>query len=165
MRQSPRALVTARNVVLILTVPSTLLVALLGLRIALAEHYFPYYLPAADVRAVEWLAGQTDEQAVLLSSYGIGSYWAAHSAGRALLGHQFATVAPEEKARAVRRFYSGEASVQEMRDLSRSLGATHVFHGTLERGLGPLRAEGLPWLRLIYSEEGVAVYVVEVDEA
>jgi hypothetical protein len=165
MRQSPRALTTARNVVLILTVPSTLLVALLGLRIALAEHYFPYYLPAADVRAVEWLAGQTDEQAVLLSSYGIGSYWAAHSAGRALLGHQFAVVAPEQKAQSVRRFYSGEASGQEMRDLSRSLGATHVFYGTLERGLGPLRAEGLPWLRLIYSEVGVAIYVVEVDKA
>jgi hypothetical protein len=162
--QLPRALSTVRNVVLILTVPSTLLVALLGLRIALEEHYYPYYLPDADVRAVDWLASQTDGNAVLLSSYGIGNYWVGHSAGRAVLGHQYAVVAPLVKAQAVRRFFSGEADEQEMRALSRSLEATCVFFGTLERGLGTLDLDGISWLHPIYGEDGVAIYRIDPDD-
>jgi hypothetical protein len=162
--QSPHALFTVRNVVLILAVPSTLLVALLGLKIALEEHYYPYYLPGADVRAVDWLASRTDRNAVLLSSYGIGNYWIGHSAGRAVLGHQYAVVAPQAKSEAVHRFFSGEASEQEMRVLSRSLGATYVFYGTLERGLGTLDPEGISWLRPVYGEGEVAIYRIDPDD-
>jgi hypothetical protein len=163
-RQSPHALSTVRNVVLILTVPSTLLVALLGLRIALEEHYYPYYLPGADVRAVDWLASRTDGNAVLLSSYGIGNYWIGHSAGRAVLGHQYAVVAPQAKSEAVHRFFSGEASEQEMRALSRSLGVTYVFYGKLERDLGTLSLDELSWLLPVYKEDDVAIYRTASDD-
>jgi hypothetical protein len=162
MTGSPRALHTGRNVVLILTIPSTLLVALIGFRVALAEHYFPYFLPREDVQAVQWLAAQTGAEDVLLSSYGIGNYWVAHSEGRAFLGHQFAVLEPRVKDREMRRFYSGEASDEEMQQLVASYGVTHVFHGALERELGALQAENIPWLTPVYQDGAAAVYTVKI---
>jgi hypothetical protein len=160
MDRSPQALSTARNVVLILTIPSTLLVALIGFRVAVAEHYFPYFLPREDVEAVRWLAARTDAEDVLVSSYGIGNYWVAHSAGRSFLGHQFAVLEPQIKDREMRRFYSGEASDEELLQWVISHGITYVFYGSLERELGALQVEALSWLTPIYDQGGVAVYAV-----
>lgn len=159
--RSPRAPVTARNVVLILTIPTTLLVALLGFRVALLDHYYPYFLPADDVQAVRWLAARTDEDDVLLSSYGIGNYWVAHSEGRAFLGHQFAVIEPQAKDRAMRHFFSGRASEEEMRSLVTSSGVTYIFCGSLERGLGDLSPADVPWLVTAYERGGAAVYAVD----
>jgi hypothetical protein len=160
--RSPRAPVTARNVVLILTIPSTLLVSLIGFRVALMEHYFPYFLPSEDVRVVRWLAAHSDEDDVLLSSYGIGNYWVGHSDGRSFLGHQFAVLEPEAKDRAMRRFYAGEAEDTEMRQLVEAYGITLVFYGSLERGLGDLRLEGMPWLVEVYRQGDVVVFEVRL---
>jgi hypothetical protein len=156
------AFTTVRNVVLILTVPSTLLVALMGFRVALAEHYYPYFLPANDVRAVHWLAARTGKDDLLLSSYGIGNYWVAHSKGRSFLGHQFAVLEPQLKDREMGRFYSGDASDEELRQLVTAYGITHVFYGTLERDLGDLRPDQIPWLVPVYRDKVVMVYGVQL---
>jgi hypothetical protein len=149
-------------VTLILTIPSTLLVALLGFRVALMEHYFPYFLPAEDVHVLCWLAARSDGTDVLLSSYGIGNYWIAHGDGRSFLGHQFAVLEPEAKDRAMRRFYAGDASDAEMRQLVGAYGITLVFYGSLEQGLGDLQPEGVPWLVEVYRQGAVAVFEVRL---
>jgi hypothetical protein len=154
------ALATVRNVVLILTVPSTLLVALMGFRVVLLDHYYPYFLPADDVQAVEWLAARTGEDDVLLSSYGIGNYWVAHSKGKSLLGHQFAVLDPQLKDREMRHFYSGDASDEELRRLVTLYGITYVFYGSLERDLGVLQPNRVSWLRPVYQAGGITIYGV-----
>jgi hypothetical protein len=159
--RSYTASLTVRNVVLILTIPSTLLVALIGFRIALAEHYFPYFLPADDVQAVQWLAARAGEDDVLLSSYGIGNYWVAHSTGRSFLGHQFAVLEPQLKDREMRRFYSGEASDEELRQLVTAHGITYVFYGSLECRLGNLDPDRVSWLTLAHREERTVIYRVQ----
>ena len=161
---APRAWMTARNVVLILTVPTTLLVALIGFRVAILEHYYPYYLPVDDVDAVRWLAEQTDEGAVLLSSYGIGNYWVGQSEGRAFLGHQFAVLEPKVKDGAMRRFFSGQASDSEMRRLVASYGINYVFYGTLERQLGEFDPDRIEWLLPVHRSGDVTVYGVVMDD-
>lgn len=157
--RSPRAAATLRNVVLILAVPSTLLVALVGFRVALAERYFPYFLPTRDVAAVRWLAARTGEQDALLSSYGIGNYWVAHSEGRSFLGHQFAVLEPQVKDQALRRFYSGQAGELEQRRLLAEYGIDYVFYGTLERELGD-GVEGVDFLEPVYRDGEVTIYGV-----
>jgi uncharacterized membrane protein len=137
-------------------------VALIGFRVALVEHYFPYFLPADDVQAVEWLAARTGEDDVLLSSYGIGNYWVAHSKGRSFLGHQFAVLDPQLKDREMRRFYSGDASDEDLRRLVTLYGITYVFYGSLERDLGVLQPDRVSWLRPVYQGGGVMIYGVQV---
>ena len=149
-----------RNVVLILTIPSTLLVALIGFRVALLEHYFPYFLPADDVRAVHWLAARTGADDVLLSSYGIGNYWVAHSEGRAFLGHQFAVWEPQTKDREMRHFFSGEASDEELRQLVMAHDIGYVFVGSLERQLGDLDPQRIDWLVPVHRTGEATIYAV-----
>jgi hypothetical protein len=157
---------TVRNVVLILTVPSTLLVALVGFRVALAEHYYPYYLPKEDAMAVAWLRAHAGGEEVVLASYSIGNYAAAHSDARSFLGHQFAVLDPHDKDRAVRSFYSDGALDEERRALVVSCGITLVYYGAHERSIGlqeggaPFEPEGVSWLVPVYRQGETAIYRV-----
>jgi hypothetical protein len=161
---------TVRNVALILTVPSTLLVALIGFRVALAEHYFPYFVPDEDVQAVAWLETHSGPDDVILASYAIGNYVASHSEARSFLGHQFAIVDPHGKDRALRRFYSGAATDVERRALLSSYGITFVYYGAHEHRLGlegvgrPFDPEDAPWLVRVYEQGRTAVYRVHDTE-
>jgi hypothetical protein len=159
--RAPGARWTARNVTVILTIPSTLLVALVGFRVAATVRYFPYYLPEEDVAAVAWLDAHLDAGDVLLSSYGIGNYLVAHTEARSFLGHQFAVVDRYGKDRAMRHFYSGGASEAEQRALVEAHGVTYVYHGRLERGLGTWDPAGVAWLVQATRRGGTAVYRVE----
>jgi hypothetical protein len=155
---------TVRNVILILSVPSTLLVALIGFRVALAEHYYPYYLPADDAMAVTWLGAHARSDDVVLASYSIGNYTAARSDARSFLGHQFAVIDPQGKDQAVRSFYSGRTADEERRALVASHGITLVYYGAHERRLGletggvPFEPEGVPWLVPVYRGGETAIY-------
>jgi hypothetical protein len=169
---------TVRNVVLILTIPSTLLVALVGFRVALAEHYYPYFLSTEDVHAVAWLETQNGHEDVFLASYAISNYGVAHSDARSYLGHQFAVIDPQGKDRALRRFYSGAASEEEQRALVDAHGITHVYYGAHERALreveppnlsqgrnalGPLNH--VSWLEPVYRQGETVVYTVRDEGA
>jgi hypothetical protein len=161
---------TVRNVALIMTVPSTLLVALIGFRVALTEHYFPYFMPGEDVQAVAWLEAHSGPDDVVLASYAIGNYVASHSEARSFLGHQFAVVDPRGKDRALRRFYSGLATDAERRALVSSYAITFVYYGAHERRLGlegvgrPFDPKGAPWLVRAYEQGHTAVYRVHDTE-
>ncbi|MBL7200997.1 MAG: hypothetical protein ISS56_12715 [Anaerolineae bacterium] len=161
---SYRLSTTTRNVVLILTIPSTLLVALIGFRVAAAEHYFPYYLPVQDVRAVAWLEAHAGAHDVVLSSYAIGNYVVAHTDARSFLGHQFAVIDPQGKDRAMRRFFSGTSTEDVQRALVRDHGITFVFCGTHERALGSLDLGSMDWLVPVYVKGPIAVYRVRETE-
>jgi hypothetical protein len=159
---------TVRNVVLILSVPSTLLVAFVGFRVGLAEYYYPYYVPVRDAQAVDWLEAHTDGSDVVLASYGISNYVVAHSDARSYLGHQFAVIDPRGKARAVRRFYSRTASAGERRALVDAYGITFVYCGAHERGLEGTQASPdllnhVSWLTPVYRQDGITIYSV-IDE-
>jgi hypothetical protein len=84
----------------------------------------------------------------------------AHSPARAFLGHQFAVLDPIGKDRALRRFYSGRATEEEQRDIVRTYGITHVFHGALERDLGDFDPGTRRWMELLHRNGGAAVYQV-----
>jgi hypothetical protein len=164
-------LLTIRNVVLILTVPSTLLVALVGFRVALAEHYFPYFLSVEDVQAVAWLETHSDRNDVVLASYGISNYVVAHTDARSYLGHQFAVIAPQAKDQALRRFYSSAASAEERRALVDLHGITLIYYGAHERALegmehppgsGPL--DHVSWLAPVYRQGELVIYGVREGE-
>jgi hypothetical protein len=151
---------TLRNVVLILTVPTTLLVALLGFRIALAEHYFPYYLSSEDVRAVAWLEAHTGGDDVVLASYAIGNYGMGHTDARFFLGHQFAVIDPQGKDRARRAFYAEDTPDLYRRDLVSSYGITYVYYGAHEQALGRFSPSNVPWLVQVYQQGQTEIYRV-----
>jgi hypothetical protein len=154
---------TARHAILILTIPSTLLISLIGFRVALLDRHFPYFLPVDDVQAVRWLAAHAGPDEVLLSSYGIGNYWVAHSEGRAFFWHQFAVLDSGGKDRAIRRFYSQAASDRERRDLIETYGITVLFYGALERELGDWDPDKVPWLEPAWRQGATVVYRVRTE--
>lgn len=161
--RSPRLPQTARNVIVILTIPTTLLISLIGFRVAAVEHYFPYFLPVGDVNAVAWLGPQVTGSDVVLSSYGIGNYLVAHTDARAFLGHQFAVIDPLAKSQIVQRFFEGQLDAQERQTLFGDYGITWIFYGTMEKDMGDL--DQLTELILAYQKDGVSIYRVhEVNE-
>lgn len=156
---------TVRNVLVILSVPSSLIVSLLGLKILATEHYFPYFLPDAEIAAVSWLGERVDFRDVVLSSYAIGNYIPAHTDSRVFLGYRFETLDWEKKRDLLIEFYDAETDDAFRRELISDHRITYVYYGREERRLGGFDPSRASYLSLVYERSGVRIYKVkEVDQ-
>jgi hypothetical protein len=152
---------TLRNVVIILTVPSSLIVSLLGFKILATEHYFPYFLPNEEVAAASWLGERVSFQDVILSSYAIGNYIPGHIDSRVFLGYRFETLDWEKKRDLLIEFYNAETEDEFRRKLISAHGITYLYHGPDERRLGDFDPSEVSYLSLSYARSGVHIYKVE----
>jgi len=157
-RYSPHPELTLRNVLIILTVPSSLMVSLLGFKILATEHYFPYFLPNEEVAAVAWLGERVGFQDVVLSSYGIGNYIPAHTDSRVFLGYRFETLDWEKKRDLLIKFYDAETEDKFRRKLIWEEGITYLYYGPEERSLGDFDPASAPYLTLLYTNSEVRIY-------
>ncbi len=160
-RYSPHPEITLRNVFIILAVPSSLMVSLLGFKILATEHHFPYFLPNEEVAAVAWLGERVDFQDVVLSSYGIGNYIPAHTDSRVFLGYRFETLDWEKKRDLLIEFYDAETEDEFRRKLLSEHGITYVYYGPEEKSLGDFDPSGVSYLSLLYARSGVKIYRVK----
>ncbi|MBN1937825.1 MAG: hypothetical protein JW934_24435 [Anaerolineae bacterium] len=135
-RSSSNPSATLRRVILILSVPSTLMVVLIGVRIALTERGFPYYFPDAELTAMDDLSGQLTFDDVVLGAYQTGNVLPAHALCRVVAGQQFTTLDPQAKLTDVARFFRAETPDEQRRTILEQYGVTVVYYGIWERTLG-----------------------------
>lgn len=147
-----------RRLILILTLPSTLLVILFLTQVAAVRSDYPLFLPEADAQAVDWLADHTTADDVVLADYPVGNYLPGRAAARVFAGQYFLTLNMEEKLADVAAFWQPETTAVWREQFLADWGITLVYAGTYEQALGATAVT--PPGRLVYDQAGVKIYDV-----
>lgn len=153
-RLSPDPQATLRRLILLLTIPSTLLVLLSYTYAPLVRPDFPLYLSAADLTAVRWLAPQLDESDLVLAHYPVGNTLPRYTNGRTFLGQPFLTLHLDEKLNQLNHFWIDPANQQAIIE---QWNISHIYVGPVEQAAfgNDLRPDG----KLIYDENDVQIYL------
>jgi hypothetical protein len=122
----------------------------------------PIFRPAAEIAAIDWLAGQAQPDDVVLSSYEAGNFIPTRAEVRVLLGHGPETLYYEEKREDVRRFFDPATEDGWRQDLMTRYGIDYIFWGPVERALGAWEPASAPYLIPVYDQQGYAIYRVGV---
>jgi hypothetical protein len=142
---------------LILAVPSNLVVmgaGLAGVRAGDAG----LVIPAAEVRAYAWVAGNLPGGVLMLAAPTTGNRLPAYADVRVLYGHPFETPDAVAQRSLVESLYASTEPADEMLGRLSALGVDYVYFGGEEQGLGsPTWLAGWP---MVYHEEGVRVFRV-----
>lgn len=144
-----------------LMAPSLLL--LIGGGIAAATNGAPpVFHPQAEQAALAWLQANAPVDSVGLATESSGNLLPAYAPMRVYLGHGPETLFAAEKTEEVRRFFAGEMTPAEQRDLLARSRAAYVWVGPAERELG---ADGLDpaalGLRVAFQAGDYTIYAVQ----
>jgi hypothetical protein len=119
----------------------------------------PAFVPAEEVRALEWVDAKVEAGAVVLAPYAAGNALPAYADVYSYIGHGPETADLAEKLVLARTVFDGSLPAAERLAALRQTGADYVF-------LGPEEAAsfgfGLPGSRLIYSAGGWQVWKVDI---
>jgi hypothetical protein len=141
---------------------NVLLVA--GNSLVLLDRPAPVFRPAAETRALEWLAGRvTPDNAsgdVVLCAYETGNYLPARAPARVLVGHGPETVRFAQKKALVDRFFDVTTPDDWRRDLLDAYGIEYVFWGPAEQRLGGFDPRTASYLCPVYEAEGYTLLEV-----
>jgi hypothetical protein len=149
---------TARRIVLILLVPSTLMSILLLVQGPRWQQAFPYYLPAADVAAMAWLGRQVDETAVTLTYYPAGNYLPRVYPGKVFMGQLDYTTNLDEKIALYEQFWATMTPAQRRQFLA-EWGITHVLVGSYDAPFVP--NPSVPEGSLIYERDAIKIWEID----
>ena len=127
---------TIRRLILILTLPSTLLAVLMLTQVAAVRPDYPLFLPEADARAVAWLARHTTTDDLVLAYYPVGNSLPGHAPARVFLGHTYLTLDMEEKLALTETFWQLETTTLWREQFLTELGITLIYAGIYEQALG-----------------------------
>jgi hypothetical protein len=156
-RLTPTPYETLRRIIVILTVPSCLLVALIFIKNISTQHDFPLYMPESEIQAMNWLAKQTDPQTdLVLAYYPVGNYFPVLSDTRVFMGQFFLTVDFDGKVRDVEKFWRADTPDIWRQALIKEWHITYIYQGKYENALDH---EGItPPGILVYDKVGVKIY-------
>jgi hypothetical protein len=153
---TPTPYETLRRIVIILTLPSTLLVTLWVIRNAAANQDFPFYYPAEEIQAAEWLAKNTDEDGIILAYYPLGNYLPREIPGKVFLGHLNLSIDLEDKLEDIETFWDVDTP-QEWRDgFLSSWKITTVYQGKYENALSDTSIT--PPGQVVFQNDLVTIY-------
>ena len=127
---------------------------------AVARPSVPLYRPAAEVRAMNWLADHAAPEQVVLASFDTGNVLPAWAPIRSVIGHGPETAGLAELRPKVEGFFGNAMTESERRALLVGQSVDFVLVGPEERKLGPWESIP-PELRPVYDESGYTVYSVD----
>jgi hypothetical protein len=127
----------------------------------LASQKFPesFWITTAEVKAADWLATNSDESDLVLSSFRTGNYLPRVISGRVFLGHLYTTVDPQLKAELVQKFFAESTGNDWRQEFLEEWGITYIYYGQFESGMGPMPTD-LP-IREVYSYDNIAIFLVD----
>jgi hypothetical protein len=120
---------------------------------------FPNYLPRTEVEAMEWLASNAEEEAIILAAYPAGNYLPRISNSRVFLGQIFLTPNLNEKTDLVERFWNIDTSMDWRQELLSQWNVNYVYEGLFERQLSGTEI-AVPG-SIVYQKDGVTIYQVD----
>ncbi len=150
---------TLRRVILILTIPSTLLIVLTLSQVALIYSDYPLlYFSESEIQAAEWLAENTSADALILTGYAMGNYFPRVGNAKVFTGQPFLTVNLEEKSALLTQFWQKETTNAWRENLIKEWRITHVYYGFLEGKIanGNITPPG----KIVYQTGDIIIYDV-----
>lgn len=118
------------------------------------------YRSQAEVDALNWLADYAEPNAVVMGSFRSGNFLPIQTDLRPFWGHGPETLYSEDKARWVRRFYTGELSPTERDHLLRDFRIQYVIFGALEREIASDPSVWNETMTVIYDHDNYSIYEV-----
>jgi hypothetical protein len=152
-----------RKVALVLCFSLTNLMLLAGGVVTVAGRHPPIFRPQTQVEAVEWLAGQTDDD-VVLALYETGNILPAYANVRAFVGHGPETIRSDEKRAQAEKFFQADTPEQWRRDLLTQFNIRYVYYGPAEKGVGGFMPGGSSYLQERYRNEAVQIFEVLLEQ-
>jgi len=128
----------------LLALPTNLVVLLTSAH-GVLTHASLLYLGRGEAEALDWLAKNTPEEAVILAATDTGLFIPARTGRRVVYGHPFETLAARERAAQVNRLFQGAATDEDLEILQE---VDYVFVGPRERA----------WGETVFTREMVTVY-------
>lgn len=155
---SRRLELLVRNLLVSLTLPSTLFLILSASLAAMAGA--PDMVHSADeIAAVDWLGANSRPDDTVLASYEVGGFIPARIGHRVFMGHWTETVDLAGKRAAAERFY-GAATDDERQAMLHQYGIVYVFHGPREQAIGDFDPAEAGYLTLVFTSHDVSIYRV-----
>jgi uncharacterized membrane protein len=149
----PKSYALAAILVTMLAIPTNLVIALSTLQ-AVKTHDARIYLSQGEADALQWIAANTPEEAVILAAPETGLLIPAYSGKRVLYGHPYETVDALRQKERVTRLFSGKSPAVEASNLFGE--ADYLFIGPREAQLGDVVLP--PYLELVYATQDVRVF-------
>ena len=128
----------------------------------ITQRISPIYRPGAEIEALGWLDGHTQQDETVLASFPVGNVIPAWTDLRVFAGHGPETLHSLEKEAAVGRFFQPETDDAWRQSLLADFGIDYLFHGPAERATGGWEPATAAYLTPIYDGAGYAIYTVTV---
>ncbi len=154
-RWSPAA---ARRLILWMVFPAVLMMPLVRAASAFTQAEYPFYLPAAEIAAINWLAAHTTADDLILAYYPASNYYPAVGSARVFAGQLGYTTDLPGKLAAVARFWDAQTPEAERAALLRRWDVTYVYAGRYERQL--MTGTAPPPGQVVYQTPEVTIYAV-----
>jgi hypothetical protein len=129
-------------------------------RIAALTQPDPFFRPAAEVDAADWLRENASGTAVVLGSYQTGNFVAAHAGQHVMLGHWAETVDFVGKETTVNQFFSSSTSNAWRQELLNQFNVRYVWFGPREQVLGDFDPSTAAYLAPVYQNETIIIFAV-----
>lgn len=127
----------------------------------LSRHSYPYYLGRDELAAMQWLAHNTPDDSVILSSLTTGQYVPMLTGRRAFLAHWAQTVDFHGKTEKVTEVFSAQASGNRRQAILNESQVAYILFGPAEQALGDLQPETLENWSPVFASGNVTVFHVE----
>lgn len=115
-----------------------------------------YFLTDGEWTAMEWMAENIPEDAVVLASPDTSIFIPAWAGQRVVYGHPCETIRADERRAQVMAFWTGEMSPDEKNRFLTSNHVSYVLLGPREEVLGGLLA--MEWGNLVFESQDTRVY-------
>ena len=141
--------------ILIAILPTNLIILMADYS-GMQNHDPQIYLSIQENDALDWIKSNTDQDAVIVCSPGMGLYIPAYTGRRVVYGHPYETTWAEKKEVAVRNFYHDNFTQQEQNEFLIENNASYILIGEREQLIGNPTISG-NWT-LVYQSERLAIY-------
>ena len=148
------------NGLLVLSTPSSMLISLVGIVLAL-QATRPLYLRSTEVAALDWLRQNAAASEVVLTGLEMGNIIPGQTGNRVVIGHPSETIHYDQKGREIISFFSSGESEAGRLDLLARYNVRYLWFGQEERALGPFDPSGAGFLEPAMTAGDVVLYRVK----
>ena len=143
---------------ILLLLPSTLFI-FLGSILAIANPSVPIFRKIGEVKAYEFVAAETEKDAVVLSSFEIGNNLPAWAPVRVVMGHGPETIRLTEIKNQVNAYFNQE-SIEDCQTLFKEFRVSYLFWGPEEMKYWKADPEENNCLIRIYNNSDYSIYEI-----
>lgn len=156
---SPTPYDTIRRLILILTIPSTIMAISLLSQVPILSANYPMYLPQADAKAADWFAENSNPETLVMSNHEMGNYLSRVAGNPVFIGHAFLTIDIEGKLEQTTEFWEADTSLAWREAFIEEWGIHYIYYGTYEKMIADGETIPLPG-EIVYEEDGILIYDV-----